>query len=289
MTCWSIFRRSGYRFGLENATIRKTMAAIIMVGATSTIGLIGMQLDEMTVASLGDRSSLALFLDIDGTLVPIAPTPAEVRPSPRLPDMLRRAATDLGNALAIVSGREITSIDQVTHGVVPYAAGSHGAEFRLGLAQPVLRPGPQPDIAGLEADVLECMKEWPALLIEPKRAGLAVHYRNAPHLGSRVHDELEALLMRRGQRDLTLLQGDHVVEVRSPAHNKGEAVHRIMKEKAFQGRRPVFIGDDVTDEDGFRAVQQQGGMAIIVGERRPTLATRKLESVSAVLEFLSQI
>ncbi len=113
-----------------------------------------MQLDETPVATLGDRSSLALFLDIDGTLVPIAPTPAEVRPSPDLPRLLTRAAADLGNALAIVSGREITSIDQVTQNAVPYVAGSHGAEFRLGFGQPILRPGPQPDIAGLGSDVL---------------------------------------------------------------------------------------------------------------------------------------
>lgn len=248
-----------------------------------------MQLDETPVASLGDRSSLALFLDIDGTLVPIAATPAEVRPSPQLPHLLTRAAAELGNALAIVSGREIISIDQVTRGVVPYAAGSHGAEFRLGLGQPVLRPGPQPDIAGLEADVLEGMKDWPGLLIEPKRAGLAVHYRMAPHLGPRVRDELESMLARRGQKDLALLQGDHVVEVRSPAHNKGEAVRLIMKESPFQNRRPVFIGDDVTDEDAFLAVQDLGGTAIIVGERRPTLATHKLHAVADVLDLLSRI
>src|SRR5262245_19462412 len=100
-----------------------------------------MKLDETHINTLGDRTSLALFLDIDGTLVPIAPTPAEVRPAPELPRLLAQAAADLGNALAIVSGREITSIDQVTHGVVPYAAGSHGAEYRLGPGQPVLRPG----------------------------------------------------------------------------------------------------------------------------------------------------
>lgn len=248
-----------------------------------------MQLDETPVASLGDRSSLALFLDIDGTLVPIAPTPMEVRPSPELPGLLTRAAAIVGNALAIVSGREVQSIDQVTGGVVPYAAGSHGAEFRLGQGQPVLRPGPQPDIAGLESDVLESMKNWPGLLIEPKRAGLAVHYRKAPDLGHRVRDELEAMLARRAQKDLALLQGDHVVEIRSPSHNKGEAVRRIMKETVFRGRRPVFIGDDVTDEDGFLAVQEVGGTAIIVGERRPTLATHKLDSVSAVLELLSRL
>lgn len=248
-----------------------------------------MPLDETPVEALGEPSSLALFLDIDGTLVPIAPTPAEVRPSPDLPRLLTRAAVDLGNALAIVSGREITSIDQVTQGVVPYAAGSHGAEFRLGLKQAILRPGPHPDIAGLESDVLACMGDWPGLLIEPKRAGLAVHYRLAPALGPRVRDELASLLARRARPDLALLQGDHVVEVRSPAHNKGEAVRRLMKEAAFQDRRPVFIGDDVTDEDGFLATQELGGTAIIVGSRRPTLATRMVSSVAAVLDLLAKL
>ncbi len=188
--------------------------------------------------------------------MPIAPTPAEVRPSPDLPRLLTRAATDLGNALAIVSGREITSIDQVTQNAVPYAAGSHGAEFRLGFGQPILRPGPQPDIAGLGSEVLALMSDWPGILVEPKRAGLAVHYRKAPHLGQQVWSELETMLARREQSGLSLLKGDHVVEVRSPVHNKGEAVRRIMKEPAFQGRRPVFIGDDVTDEDAFVVVQE---------------------------------
>jgi trehalose 6-phosphate phosphatase len=260
-----------------------------MIDALPTIGLIGMHVNEMPVATWGDRSSLALFLDIDGTLVNIAPTPAEVKPSPDLPRLLAHAAADLGNALAIVSGREITSIDQVTQGVVPYAAGSHGAEFRLGLGQPVLRPGPHPDIAGLNSDVLARMSDWSGILVEPKRAGLAVHYRKAPHLGHQVWTELEAMLARRPKSGLALLKGDHVVEVRSPAHNKGEAVRRIMKEAAFQGRRPVFIGDDVTDEDAFVVVQEMSGTAVIVGDRRPTLATHRLSSVAAVLDLLAMI
>ena len=97
------------------------------------------------------------------------------------------------------------------------------------------------------------------------------------------------MLARRAQPDLALLQGDHVVEVRSPAHNKGEAVRRIMAETPFRGRRPIFIGDDVTDEDGFLVVQELGGTAIIVGDRRPTLATRKLASVGEVLGLLAGI
>lgn len=248
-----------------------------------------MQLDETPVEALGEPSSLALFLDIDGTLVPIAPTPAEVRPSPDLPRLLARVAADLGNALAIVSGREITSIDEVTQGVVPFAAGSHGAEYRLGPGQPILLPAPQPDISSLESDVLACLGPLQGLLIEPKRAGLAVHYRKAPDLGPRVRHELQSLLARRAQPDLALLQGDHVVEIRSPAHNKGEAVRRIMGEVAFHSRRPVFIGDDVTDEDGFLAVQELGGTAIIVGNRRPTLATRALGSVASVLGLLARL
>jgi trehalose 6-phosphate phosphatase len=177
----------------------------------------------------------------------------------------------------------------VTQGVVPYAAGSHGAEFRLGLGQPVLRPGPHPDIAGLSSGVLALMSDWPGILVEPKRAGLAVHYRKAPHLGQRVWLELETMLARRAESGLALLKGDHVVEVRSPAHNKGEAVRRIMKEPAFQGRRPVFIGDDVTDEDAFVAVQEMEGTAVIVGNRRPTLATHQLGSVADVLDLLGKI
>jgi trehalose 6-phosphate phosphatase len=97
------------------------------------------------------------------------------------------------------------------------------------------------------------------------------------------------MLARRAGSGLALLKGDHVVEVRSPAHNKGEAVRRIMKEAAFQGRRPVFIGDDVTDEDAFVAVQEMDGTAVIVGDRRPTLATHQLSSVAAVLDLLRKI
>jgi trehalose 6-phosphate phosphatase len=97
------------------------------------------------------------------------------------------------------------------------------------------------------------------------------------------------MLARREQSGLSLLKGDHVVEVRSPAHNKGEAVRRTMKEAALQGRRPVFIGDDVTDEDAFVVVQEMGGTAVIVGDRLPTLATRKLGSVADVLDLLGKI
>lgn len=234
-------------------------------------------------------STLALFLDVDGTLVPIAADPASVRADPALPSLLGGAAKRLGGALGIVSGREIESIDRLTGGAVHYLAGSHGAEFRLGPGQPVLRPGPLPDLAGLAAEIARLAATWPALLIEPKRAGIAVHYRQAPHLAPELRDHLESLLAQRAQADLALLQGDHVLELRSPAHNKGAAVRRLMAAPPFHGRRPFFIGDDVTDEDGFAAAIELGGTAIIVGDRRPTLATRQLASPADVLGLLARL
>ncbi len=150
-------------------------------------------------------ATLALFLDIDGTLAPIAANPAELRPDPALPALLAGAAKRLAGALAIVSGREIDSIDQLTGGAVSFLAGSHGAEFRLGPGQPVLRPEPQPNLAGLVAEVTGLAAAWPDVLIEPKRAGIAVHYRQAPDLGPALRGMLESLLARNARGDLSLL------------------------------------------------------------------------------------
>lgn len=234
-------------------------------------------------------ATLALFLDVDGTLVPIAADPTSVRADPALPSLLAGAAKRLGGALGIISGREIESIDRLTDGAVPYLAGSHGAEYRLGPGQPVLRPGPQPDLAGLVAEIVRLTEAWPEVLIEPKRAGIAVHYRRCPHLAPELRKLLEMLLADQAQADLSLLRGDHVLEIRSPAHNKGAAVRRLMETPPFRGRRPLFIGDDVTDEDGFAVAIELGGSAIIVGDRRPTLATRQLASPAEVLALLARL
>ncbi len=234
-------------------------------------------------------ATLALILDVDGTLVPVAANPAAVVPSPDLPALLHGAARRLGGALAIISGREIDSIDRLTAGAVHFLAGSHGAEFRLGADQPVLRPGPPVDLSRLMDEVTRSAESWPAVLIEPKRAGIAVHYRQAPHLAADLRAMLQTLLQAGGRSDLALLQGDHVLEIRSPAHNKGAALRRVMEEPPFQGRRPVFIGDDITDEDAFAVAIELGGTAIIVGERRPTLATRKLGGPDDVLRLLARL
>lgn len=232
---------------------------------------------------------LALFLDIDGTLVPIAETPWAVEPSPALPGLLAGASSRLGGAVAIVSGREIALIEKVTKGSVGHLAGGHGAEFRLGLAAPIEDAEPRPDIGDLEEELRPFADANPGLLLEPKRAGIAMHYRKAPHLAEKARQAMEATLAAPWRRELALLQGDHVLEIRSPVHNKGTAVQRLMQAAPFRDRRPIFIGDDVTDEDAFAVVQSMGGLAVIVGERRPTRATRELGSVDEVLAMLARL
>lgn len=230
----------------------------------------------------------ALFLDIDGTLVPIAPDPWSVKPSPLLPPLLQNAAARLGNALAIVSGRELHAIENVTANAIHYLAGGHGAEFRFGANQPV-REAVHPEVGGLQVELRPLVEHHPALLLEVKRAGIAVHYRQAPHLAGDVRIAMEAVLAGHARRGLALLQGDHVLEIRSPSHNKGTAVRRLMQEPPFRKRRPIFIGDDVSDEDAFAVVQEMDGTAVIVGDRRPTLATRQLSSPDDVLRLLARL
>lgn len=236
-----------------------------------------------------DIDNWALFMDIDGTLVPIAPDPWSVEPSPLLPDLLKSAAARLKDALAIVSGRELGSVETLTSGAIHYLAGGHGAEFRLGKGQPVEEVAAHPEVGDLQADLRPLTERFPDLLLEVKRAGIAVHYRRAPYLVDLVRHTMEKVLADHARRGLALLQGDHVLEIRSPSHNKGTAVRRLMQEPPFHKRRPIFIGDDISDEDAFAVVREMDGTAVIVGERRPTLATRKLESPTDVLRLLASL
>lgn len=242
----------------------------------------------MQFAWPNDIDNWALFLDIDGTLVPIAPDPWSARPAPILPDLLKSVAARLKDALAIVSGRELHSIENVTSNAVKYLAGGHGAEFRLGANHPV-EEAAHPEVGGLQVALRPLIERYPALLLEVKRAGIAVHYRQAPDLAGEVRKTMEAVLAGEARRGLALLQGDHVLEIRSPSHNKGTAVRRLMQEPPFHKRRPIFIGDDVSDEDAFAVAQEMDGIAVIVGNRRPTLATRELESPTDVLRLLAAL
>lgn len=197
----------------------------------------------------------ALFLDFDGTLVDIAPRPDAVRVPLGLPGLLARLRAGLGGALAVVSGRPLRELDHYLP--VPLAkAGDHGAVLRLAPDQPAEAPSlPAPPASWrLQAEALALA--FPGALVEDKTHGFVLHYRQAPQAGPAA----EALLtMLVAGTPFHLLAARMAWEVRPRGPSKGSAVRRLMQVPAFAGRVPVFIGDDVTDEEGMDAARALGG------------------------------
>lgn len=205
----------------------------------------------------------ALFLDFDGTLADLAPRPDLVRVEPELLGTLRRLHEALDGALAIVSGRPIAELDAFLHPLRLPAAGVHGAEYRHdGEAAAVAAP---PALALLWERLAPLARAYPELLLEPKSAALAVHYRAAPQLEALVRAALAEAV--RGLHGLEILPGKMVMEVKPAGIDKGSAIAAFMRAEPFASRRPLFAGDDVTDEAGFVAVHALGGLGVLVGER----------------------
>lgn len=213
-----------------------------------------------------------LFLDFDGTLIDIAATPDSVIVPTGLPALLQTAHDLLGGALAIVSGRPLEQIDQLLAPFAGPAGGQHGLEWRR--AAELAVESPEPDRAAL-ATIIGRMQQLaglhPGLRVETKPHGAALHTRGAPGADPAAAEVAEALA-RKFADTFELQAGKCVYELRQRGGDKGSIVRRMMAEPAFAGRRPVFIGDDLTDEAGFDAAFALGGSGVIVGERRPTRA-----------------
>jgi trehalose 6-phosphate phosphatase len=207
-------------------------------------------------------SRAALLIDLDGTLLDIAPTPSSVIVPPDVPDVLRALRHLLGDAVAIVTGRPIETIDALL-GDLPFAvAGEHGAAIRHAPGAPVERPNlPAPSMAWLlEAERLTA--EHPGALLEVKERGFSLHYRAVPEAGPALRDGLFAMLVE--SDEFELLAGSMIWELRPRGADKGTAVAALMERPPFRGRLPVFLGDDVTDEDGIRAAAAMGGAGLRV-------------------------
>jgi trehalose 6-phosphate phosphatase len=228
---------------------------------------------------------LALFLDLDGTLAPIAPTPDQAILDVRIRDLLPRLVRRLGGRVAIISGRTIANIDRILGTTIMAAAGVHGLERRT--ASGVRMDAPvHPEIPYARAECLRLAEAQPGLLVEDKGIGIALHYRVAPEAADAVHGFGSRVAARTG---LTLQEGNMVVELRTPGADKGSAVSAFMAEPPFIGARPVFVGDDLTDEDAFAAAKAGGGFGIQVGPERQTAATHRLPDVEAVFAWLQAV
>lgn len=199
----------------------------------------------------------ALLLDFDGTLVDIAPSPEAVSVKPGVKEVLVRLREACGGALAIVTGRPIEQIDHFLPDIPTAVCGEHGVAMRRHRNAPIERPDlPRPEASWLEeANALALA--WPGVRIERKAAGFVLHYRGCPEAEGALHQRARHWL--EGQACFEIHPSKMAWEIRPAGIDKGHAVHAVMTGAPFAGRRPVFVGDDVTDEDGIRAARALGG------------------------------
>ncbi|MCR6702194.1 MAG: trehalose-phosphatase [Dokdonella sp.] len=230
----------------------------------------------------------ALFLDLDGTLLDIAERPQDVVVAAGLREALARLHARLGGALALVSGRPLAEIDQLSRRLDFAAAGLHGAQLRTPDGRVELPAAAA--AAALEpvrAELAAFVPAWPGVLVEDKRDALAVHYRQAPQAADAVRT-LAGRWARIAGSGFTLQHGLCVVELRPAGNDKGTAVARLMREAPFAGRVPWMIGDDLTDEHAFHRVNALGGISVVVGARRPSAAHHALDDPPAVRRWLAE-
>lgn len=229
----------------------------------------------------------ALFLDLDGTVLELAESPDAVVRSQELEHVLDALAGATGGAVAFISGRSIADLDRL---LAPHrfaVAGVHGLERR------------GPDGAVERADgcgvaltrAKRRLDAWAGRLdgtfVEDKALSVAFHYRKRPDLAAELAALFEAFAEELDD-ELEVLEGDSVYEVKPRGANKGDAIDTFMRQPPFEGRTPVFIGDDVTDEDGFRVVNAHGGLSVKVGNGRTDAQVRLLD-VKAVLAWLAAL
>ena len=234
------------------------------------------------------RMGWALFLDFDGCIVDIAPTPESVDVPDCLPPLLVALREALGGAVAIVSGRSIEQIDGFLGTAVPAVAGLHGLERRTADGGIVRPPLPRNELHVVRARLEAFAAAHPGVLIEDKTYTVALHYRLSPSLRDDCREVLNAALKDIPQ-GWQVIEGKCVFEVRPREPNKGTAIEAFMGEAPFLGRTPVFCGDDVTDEDGFGVVNTRGGVSIRVGKGSDTRAVAQVETVGELLDWLARV
>ncbi|MDQ1193998.1 trehalose 6-phosphate phosphatase [Brevundimonas vesicularis] len=228
---------------------------------------------------------IALFLDMDGVLAPMAPTPDAVVPTARRTAALKAVEARLAGRVAIVSGRTLAEIDRISDHALVSGSGVHGLERRLkdgSIERKVADAGVAQALGAFEAFAAD----RPGVIVEDKGVSVGLHYRQAPDEARAAKDIAAELQSETG---LTLQPGHMVLELKTPGADKGTAVTAFMQEAPFKGAVPVMLGDDLTDEYGFEAASALGGYGVLVGPERETAARYRLDDVDAVLTWLEAV
>jgi trehalose 6-phosphate phosphatase len=235
--------------------------------------------------SLVKGNDLALFLDVDGTLLEIAATPDRVRVPASLRNTLQLAFEREQGAFALLSGRSLLELDALFGPFRFPASGKHGLEVRL--------PSGEVVAARVDPAALDTARRWleylpdehPGVLLEDKGVALAMHYRLAPRMQVEIETLMSEIVAELGS-GFALRRGKCVVEIVPRGFDERSAIQLFMRQAEFRGRTPVFVGDDPSDEVGFAAVNEMDGHSIRVGNLDQTCARYRFSSVSTVAAWL---
>jgi trehalose 6-phosphate phosphatase len=242
---------------------------------------------DLPVAAPNPKRNWALFLDIDGTLLDVAPRPDAVRVPATLAKVLAKTQAKLGGALAIASGRTLAEIDQLMSPLRLPCVAEHGAVIRFADGAVAVASADCAVPERWRIELHAAAQGWKGVLIEEKSYSLAVHYRQAPEREAEVCEAVQAVAAQDPSR-FEVLTCRMAFEIRRRGLTKAAAVERFMPTPPFAGRMPVFVGDDVTDEDGFRAAIAQGGLGLRVDDAfagEPARVRQWLETFSAAKTY----
>jgi trehalose 6-phosphate phosphatase len=229
----------------------------------------------------------AILLDVDGTILDLAPTPREVWVPPSLRSAIGRLAERTGGAVALVSGRSLDELDLLFSPLQLPAIAGHGAEFRPRVgSEPELRRVPLD--AALKRKFALVAEIGPGILLEDKGYSLALHFRLAPDLEGAITAAVARICAENAAAPIEILPGKSVLEIKQTGFNKGSSVRELMRHAPFIDRHPIFIGDDVTDESVFEIIPEFDGLAFSVG-RKVAGVDGHFEKPEAVRGWLAQI
>src|SRR6267154_5472 len=230
----------------------------------------------------------AILLDIDGTLLDLAPTPREVWVPPGLARTLNGLLTRTSGALALVSGRSLNDIDLIFAPEQFPAVGGHGAEMRIMTDSEAVATHAPPMDKELKRRLAAIARLSPGILLEDKGYSLALHYRLAPHAEKAIYEAVSLIRADLPNAPIEVLPGKQVCEIKHSGFNKASGVRELMTRAPFIGRRPFFIGDDVTDESVFAIMPDHNGLAFSVGRRARGVAGH-FDAPGDVREFLAHL
>jgi trehalose 6-phosphate phosphatase len=233
-----------------------------------------------------DLHDSAFLLDIDGTIIDIAPTPDAVRVPPALRDVLARLMDRTGGAVALVSGRSVRDIDHLFDPLRLTVVGGHGAEFRLISGAKLKTPGAVPLLPELRSRLAAIAGG--GVLAEDKGYAVALHYRLVPDKEKLVRDAVAKICAEPWPMPIEIMPGKAVVEVKRAGFSKATGVRELMSHLPFAGRYPIFIGDDTTDESVFAIMPELDGIAFSVG-RRVAGVVNYFESPAEVRDWLARM